>query len=148
MLSPSTAPRWKRHTKTAGDCVELRRAYAARFTNSGSRPRLTNARPPDFTNTRLENVIVFGTPGPPARGERDGGVHAAEQRAAVHPLGLGLGVAGRGRLEIEGLAESRDDLREAERRVRLGSGGADGADDELERRLDLGAQGLRRPEVR
>src|SRR5438045_1247383 len=70
-------------------------------------------------------------------GEGDGGVHATEQRATVHPLRLRLGVAGWRRLEIEGLAQSRDDLREAERRVRGGSRGADGADDELERRFDL-----------
>src|SRR5882762_636697 len=81
MLSPSTAPRWKRHTKTG----RLRAAWggkgsyelkAARARNSGSRPKLNKARPPDFTKTRLEMVIVSETPVHRARGRRRG--HAPE----------------------------------------------------------------------
>src|SRR5207245_3893701 len=59
MLSPSTAPRWKRQTKTGRErSVEVGRGRprpsAARARKSGSRPRLRSEIPPDFTNTRLE----------------------------------------------------------------------------------------------
>src|SRR6266566_4484160 len=61
MLSPSTAPRWKRQTKMrrSGGRADGRTAKAARARNNGSKPRLNNARPPDFTKTRLEIVIVI-----------------------------------------------------------------------------------------
>src|SRR5881394_503902 len=65
MLSPSTAPRWKRHTKTGrsdGPTAGRPEANAARVRNNGSSPRLTSARPLDLTNTRREIVIVSGTP--------------------------------------------------------------------------------------
>src|SRR3989454_4916776 len=68
MFSPSTAPRWKRQTRTGrSDGLTAGRpdANAARARKSGSRPRLTSARPPDFTKTRLEMVIVSGSPGRP-----------------------------------------------------------------------------------
>ena len=63
MLSPSTAPRWKRHTKTGRQqaawggkgSYELK---AARATKSGSRPKLTKAKPPDFTKT-LREIDMF-----------------------------------------------------------------------------------------
>src|SRR6185437_2317500 len=66
MLSPSTAPRWKRHTKTGRQqaawggkgSYELK---AARARNSGSRPKLNRARPPDFTNTLLEIDICLSS---------------------------------------------------------------------------------------
>src|ERR1700758_760095 len=56
MLRPSTAPRWKRQTRIGrsdGPTAGRAAAYAARARNSGSSPRLTNANPPAFTNTRL-----------------------------------------------------------------------------------------------
>src|ERR1700747_1263882 len=56
MLRPSTAPRWKRQTRIGrsdGLAAGRAAAYAARARNSGSSPRLTNANPPAFTNTRL-----------------------------------------------------------------------------------------------
>jgi len=80
-------------------------------------------------------------------GEHHGGVHAREQRAAVHPVRLGLRIAGRGRLLVQRFAEAGDELREARRVIRLDAGRAHSAHDELERRLDLGADRLRRPEV-
>src|SRR2546425_1968784 len=63
MLSPSTAPRWKRQTRIRRErAVEVGRgryeANAARARNNGSRPRLNSASPPDFTNTRLEIDII------------------------------------------------------------------------------------------
>src|SRR5437773_1602401 len=63
MLSPSTAPRWKRHTKMrrSGGRADGRTAKAARARNNGSRPKLKSARPPDFTNTRLE-IVIFVAP--------------------------------------------------------------------------------------
>src|SRR5437016_3648199 len=70
MLSPSTAPRWKRQTKTGrgrtGKDGEgaLVVAYAARARNSGSSPKLTSAKPPDFTNTRREIVMRASRPCP------------------------------------------------------------------------------------
>ena len=60
---------------------------------------------------------------------------------------LGLRVSRRRRLLVQRLAQSRDELREARRVVRLDTGGAHGADDELERRLYLCADRLRRPEI-
>src|SRR6185295_4962545 len=61
MLSPSTAPRWKRQTsvgrREGRDRRAPRKAYAARPRNRGSSPRLTSARPPAFTKTRREMVI-------------------------------------------------------------------------------------------
>src|SRR6266545_1795984 len=62
MFRPSTAPRWKRHTRTAEDGAGRRRAYTARPRNSGSRPRLNRARPPDLTNALRETVM--GSPSP------------------------------------------------------------------------------------
>src|SRR5437016_14607372 len=58
MLSPSTAPRWKRQTKTgrqqaAWDGKGLYEVNAARARNSGSKPTLNRASPPDFTKTLL-----------------------------------------------------------------------------------------------
>src|SRR5690348_12173387 len=46
-----------------------RAAKAARARNSGSSPRLNSARPPDFTNMRLEMVTLssFSVPCPPDR---------------------------------------------------------------------------------
>src|SRR5256885_5920042 len=63
MLSPSTAPRWKRHTRIgrerAGEDGRGREeAKAARARNSGSRPKLNRANPPDFTKTLLEIDMV------------------------------------------------------------------------------------------
>src|SRR6266571_5227219 len=72
MLCPSTAPRWKRHTKTgrqqAATCGNGRYdANAPRARNNGSRPILNSANPPDFTKTRLEIDICFSSkPLPPA----------------------------------------------------------------------------------
>src|SRR3989442_1946956 len=62
MLRPSTAPRWNRQTRigrseAGGGGRGREEANAARARNSGSRPKLTKARPPDFTNTRLETDI-------------------------------------------------------------------------------------------
>src|SRR6266571_3037303 len=59
MLSPSTAPRWKRHTKTGRQQAAwggngLYEVKATRARKSGSRPRLTKAKPPDFTKTLRE----------------------------------------------------------------------------------------------
>src|SRR5438552_15134990 len=59
MLRPSTAPRWNRHTKTGRERAAMGgngryEAKAALARNSGSRPKLNNASPPDFMNTRLE----------------------------------------------------------------------------------------------
>src|SRR5438876_2279432 len=57
MLSPSTAPRWKRQTKTGRPAWGGKGLYevnTARARNSGSRPTLNKARPPDFTKTLLE----------------------------------------------------------------------------------------------
>src|SRR6266849_9177007 len=64
MLRPSTAPRWKRHTKMrrSDGRADGRTANAARARNSGSRPKLKSARPPDFTKIRLEIVIVASLP--------------------------------------------------------------------------------------
>src|SRR6266550_4095786 len=63
MLSPSTAPRWKRHTKMRRSArrADGRTAKAARARNNGSRPKLKSARPPDLTNTRLE-IVIFEAP--------------------------------------------------------------------------------------
>src|SRR5438552_14168017 len=60
MLSPSTAPRWKRQTniRRSDGPADGRTAKAARARNNGSRPRLNSASPPDFTNTRLEIDII------------------------------------------------------------------------------------------
>src|SRR5688572_25661652 len=60
MLSPSTAPRWKRTTRVGrpDGLMDGGTAKANRSRNSGSSPMLTRARPPAFTNTRLEIVIV------------------------------------------------------------------------------------------
>src|SRR5437773_12137697 len=71
MLSPSTAPRWKRQTRVGqsdGLTVGRPDANAARARNNGSSPRLTSARPPDFTKMRLEMVIASESPGRLARG--------------------------------------------------------------------------------
>src|SRR2546421_12237484 len=60
MFRPSTAPRWKRQTRIGREdgMMEGRNdRNAARARNSGSSPRLTSARPPFRTNTRLEMVI-------------------------------------------------------------------------------------------
>src|SRR6266550_4505364 len=59
MFKPSTAPRWKRQTKTGrseavGGGKGRYRANTDLSRKSGSSPRLTNASPPFFTNTRLE----------------------------------------------------------------------------------------------
>src|SRR2546427_5814811 len=56
MLSPSTAPRWKRQTKMrrSGGPAVGGTARAALARKRGSKPKLNNARPPDFTKTRLE----------------------------------------------------------------------------------------------
>src|SRR6266849_7356005 len=72
MFSPSTAPRWKRQTNIgwADGPPGRRAAKAARARKSGSRPRLTKVRPPAFTKTRLEMVIVFGSQGRRERGRR------------------------------------------------------------------------------
>src|SRR5437764_8708356 len=71
MLSPSTAPRWKRQTsvgRSDGRSVGRRNAYAARARKRGSRPTLTSASPPAFTNTRLLIVMVaFPSDGPTVR---------------------------------------------------------------------------------
>src|SRR5438552_17413953 len=58
MLSPSTAPRWKRQTKTGRQQAAwggkgLYEVNAARARNSGSKPTLNRASPPDFTKTLL-----------------------------------------------------------------------------------------------
>src|SRR6266567_6171063 len=63
MLSPSTAPRWKRHTKTGRQQAAWggKGSYgvkAARARKSGSRPKLTKAKPPDFTKT-LREIDMF-----------------------------------------------------------------------------------------
>src|ERR1051325_4373060 len=72
MFSPSTAPRWKRQTRMGrSEAVWGGKgrydANAARARNSGSRPRLKSASPPDFTKTRLDIDIArlledFATP--------------------------------------------------------------------------------------
>src|SRR5436190_211285 len=78
MLSPSTAPRWKRQTRTGrSTAVEGggrgSRPSAARAKKSGSSPMLNRAMPPDFTNTRLDidmcpssTVTAFLRPSPPS----------------------------------------------------------------------------------
>src|SRR3989440_10638296 len=82
MLSPSTAPRWKRQTRIgrwrAVEGGEKRsRPSAALARKSGSSPTLNRAIPPDFTNTRLDIVMaeppkpsppftVFHRPPPPS----------------------------------------------------------------------------------
>src|SRR6266516_1145451 len=78
MLSPSTAPRWKRQTRTGrSTAVEgggrRSRPSAARAKKSGSSPMLNRAMPPDFTNTRLDidmcpssTVTAFVRPSPPS----------------------------------------------------------------------------------
>src|SRR5207245_2240276 len=63
MLSPSTAPRWKRQTKTGRQQAAWggKGSYevkAARARKSGSRPKLTKAKPPDFTKT-LREIDMF-----------------------------------------------------------------------------------------
>ena len=66
-----------------------------------------------------------------------------EQRAAVYPVRLVLGVSGRGGLEVERLAQPRHDLRESGRVVPGSAPVArTRADDELERRLHLGPDGV------
>src|SRR5437879_13420726 len=71
MLRPSTAPRWNRHTKTGRERAAMGgngryEAKAALARNSGSRPKLNNASPPDFTNTRLEiDIDLCPPPLPP-----------------------------------------------------------------------------------
>src|SRR6185312_5384099 len=70
MLSPSTAPRWKRQTRTGRwRAVEgggrRSRPSAARAKKSGSSPTLKRAIPPDFTNTRLDMVIADPPKPPP-----------------------------------------------------------------------------------
>src|SRR5262247_3178476 len=54
MLSPSTAPRWNRHTSTLPRrcAAAASRANAARATNSGSRPKLMSASAPERRNAR------------------------------------------------------------------------------------------------
>src|SRR6266487_1677865 len=78
MLSPSTAPRWKRQTRIGRSrAVEggarRSRPSAARAKKSGSSPTLNRAIPPDFTNTRLDidmcpssTVTAFVRPSPPS----------------------------------------------------------------------------------
>src|SRR2546422_10799463 len=63
MLSPHTAPRWKRHTKPGRQQAAWggKGSYevkAARARKSGSRPKLTKAKPPDFTKT-LREIDMF-----------------------------------------------------------------------------------------
>src|SRR5437660_10015888 len=67
MFRPSTAPRWKRQTKTgrrrtAEDAEGRRRAYAALARNSGSSPRLNRTRLPDFMNAL--RVMLTDVPRP------------------------------------------------------------------------------------
>ena len=50
-------------------------------------------------------------------------------------------------MQVQGLTEPRDDLRQAGRRIGLGADGARGAGDEFERALDLGSHVFRRPEI-
>src|SRR6266571_4626066 len=95
MLSPSTAPRWKRHTKTGRQQAAwggngLYEVKATRARKSGSRPRLTKAKPPDFTKTLREidmfpsscrcRPIVSETPVRLLRGRRPGHAFARDRR--------------------------------------------------------------------
>src|SRR2546423_9524386 len=69
MFSPSTAPRWKRQTRTGrSEAVEggngRYRANTDLARKSGSSPRLTNARPPFFTKIRLEIDMYRLLPSP------------------------------------------------------------------------------------
>src|SRR5262245_8121976 len=57
MLSPSTAPRWNKHTSTRRSVPGVGpRANAARARNSGSRPKLTSASAPDRRNAGPETA--------------------------------------------------------------------------------------------
>src|SRR5437660_1771234 len=111
MLSPSTAPRWKTATRTLPFAAGDQRAE------------------------------VDADAGVAAGDEREGEVHPREQRAGVHPRLRGVPVARRRLRLVERLADLRACPRQLERPSGVHGGGerADGARDELERRLDLRA---------
>src|ERR1700758_2020516 len=106
MLSPSTAPRWKRQTRigreTARNGAAGRlAAYAARARNSGSSPRLNSARPPDLTNKRLDIVIASsGVPCFPAP------FRALPRSSPLNPRPPDVVAEGQ-RLSLHGIADIR-----------------------------------------
>src|ERR1043166_4172011 len=104
MLSPSTAPRWNRHTSTRRERAGRgsdRPAYTARARNSGSSPKLTIASPPALRNARRESCML------PPRGP-------VAATGAARPNGR------RGLLSLELRAPEREPDRERARPPRVG----------------------------
>src|SRR5436190_21299841 len=85
---------------------------------------------------------------PPARrGQADREVHAGEQGSRVDPRVGAVGVAGRRLAHVERHAEVTKGSHEGQAARGIGAGRAQRADDELERRLDLGPVGRGREEL-
>ena len=70
----------------------------------------------------------------------------ASSAAAVDPLGVGAGVAGRFHFQVERFAELLQLVGKGRCRLHIRAGGPDGAGDHFERRLHLGPPCAERPE--
>src|SRR5207249_1870448 len=160
MFSPSTAPRWKRQTKTGRQqaawggkgSYELK---AARARNNGSRPKLNKARPPDFTNTLLVIDICLSSdrcrPLPPSAALlllklRSAYCEADGQGTRLRGIADSCQVTSQHLLRVLGHRPTQDLLVDHADQL-VGGHRPRRTDHELERGLYLGAHVRRRPEV-